>query len=112
MAQSLPTVAASVEQIHPQLDTDVLLDALAHSERRELLISLGRKGTIDIDHLVALVASAGDSDRLVDGSGQTAMRFHHVHLPKLEDVGLIDYDHELDVVELTDAGVTVVTAIR
>ena len=112
MSQALSTVAASVEQIHPQLDTDVLLDALAHEERRELLIELGRKGTVDVDHLVARVVCAGDADRLADGSGETAMRFHHIHLPKLEDVGLIEYDHELDIVELTDVGVTVVTAIR
>lgn len=109
--RTLPAVAASIEQLHPQQDTDVLLDAIADTERREILTTLADEGPIDADVLVAKVAMDGDGDRLVDGSGRTTIRFHHNHLPKLENAGLVAQDRETGLVELTDAGGTVVTSM-
>lgn len=92
-------------------DVDALLEALSDGERRHILAVLEDEGSIDVDDLVACVATDGSANTLADGSGRTAMRFHHVHLPKLNDVGLIDHDYESDVVALTDTGARVADRI-
>lgn len=88
---------------------DAVLDALAHERRRETVSYLAEAGgSLPADELLATVATGGrETETLADGSGRHAIRFHHVHLPKLEDVGLVEYERDTDLVELTALGETV-----
>ena len=63
---------------------DSCLEALGHVERRQLLLAL-LDDTSDGSRTVALdqLDSAGDDERM-------RVSLHHVHLPKLSDMGFID----------------------
>ena len=88
---------------------DAVFDALADERRRETVSQLVEAGgEMSVDGLLAAVATDSRGiETVADGSGRHAIRFHHVHLPKLEDVGLVEYDHETETVELTDLGETI-----
>lgn len=65
---------------------DVHLDALGHVDRRQLLLALldvKAEGNLPIE-----------VDRLEQDTAETPLRvsMHHVHLPKLDDYGLVDAD--------------------
>lgn len=57
--------------------------------RRVLEILAGREDPIALDALAAAVAERG-----VDGSDvdEIATTLHHIHLPKLVDAGIVEYD--------------------
>jgi hypothetical protein len=60
---------------------DAQLDALRHADRRTVLRALlraDRRGETPVD-----------IDRLTAGDGNRGIRLHHVHLPKLEDLGFV-----------------------
>lgn len=71
-------------------DVDDVLDFLADARRRAVVSALQAAGDdwIDFDRLVAAVA-----DETPDANAETLrIDLHHVHLPMLEDRGIIDYD--------------------
>lgn len=51
---------------------------------------------VELDELAAAVATAADGVLAagVEEIDRTAIRLHHVDLPKLADAGLVDYDSE------------------
>ena len=83
--------------------TDIALAMLADESRRLAVQALfERHGPIQVADLAAAVAEqipAESSDR---SEREIATALHHVHLPKLADANLIDYDPRL----------TTVTAVR
>ena len=86
-----------------------VLDALADEQRRKTIQYLAdQERGVAVDELVAAVVTDGrKTGPPADGTGQDTMRFHHVHLPKLDATGLIEHDHDEELVRLTETGRTV-----
>lgn len=68
---------------------------LLSSARRRILLDVleDRQPPIDLDALAAAVAErelGAESSEAVP-AGQVAISLHHVHLPKLDEVGVVDY---------------------
>ncbi|WP_198661980.1 ArsR/SmtB family transcription factor [Halorussus litoreus] len=76
------------------LSLDETLEILANYERRRILGYLmnapSATASADelVEHLLAQQADAGDRP----GRGHVTATLHHVHLPKLADAGVVDYD--------------------
>lgn len=83
---------------------DAAIEALADGERRRVLSSLSEAdGRVPIERLAADVRS--DTDGPSPGrEGRGAVRLHHLHLPKLADAGLVEYDPGEGTAEVADAG--------
>ena len=60
---------------------DAQLDALGHADRRTVLRALLRADRRD--------ETPVEIDRLTAGDGNRGIQLHHVHLPKLEDLGFV-----------------------
>ena len=74
---------------------DGVFEAFAHRKRRVLLCLLHGSGGGDtpVEPLAATVAArTGDRRRAV------ALSLRHAHLPKLDDLGFLEYDPDRDVV--------------
>ena len=69
---------------------DDLFDALADSQRRRILAEL-----LDHNPRDASVVSEGNTEEKRE---RELIRNHHVHLPKLDDYGFIDWDRSDGVV--------------
>lgn len=96
---------------------------LAPWERAELLSSRRRRailGVLDdrtppvaLSDLAADLVTREDGERADVGrrrggiEREVAISLHHVHLPKLADRGVLDYDPELNLVRSFDPGVVV-----
>jgi DNA-binding transcriptional ArsR family regulator len=77
-------------------DTDELFAVLSSSKRRFVLSHLAQRETSPaLDPLAGALAEW--SDDLSHEDARIAL--HHVHLPKLRDAGLVEYD---ETVQLTD----------
>lgn len=76
---------------------DATLEALADESRRLVVRYLRNRGddAVHFDELVEHVSTHG-SDR--HDSAVVAVRLYHVGLPKLAEVGLLEYDPRSDVV--------------
>lgn len=61
-------------------------DALADEQRREVLLAILDKNPRDDRSVTTAVRTDEERTR--------SPELHHVHLPKLEDYGLIDWDRE------------------
>lgn len=87
--------------------TDDVFDALAVTRRRAILTVLREHSAgIDVQTLARAVSSHEQetaresvSDSTVE---QVHVTLHHVHLPKLDALDLVTYDHEERTVEPTD----------
>ncbi|KZN24524.1 hypothetical protein A4G99_09090 [Haladaptatus sp. R4] len=97
--KEMPTVDEDVTPVSSPTDLSNAFDALRRPERRAVLQYFGtpnvdRNGAADVDELVEFV-----SERLgeLDERAVESSLYHH-HLPKLADVGLIDYDRTRSVV--------------
>lgn len=67
---------------------DDALDALAHRERRQLLRALLESNPQD-----ARPVRAGDAD---EAALEQLLAMRHVHLPKLQDYGFVEWDRDTD----------------
>jgi DNA-binding transcriptional ArsR family regulator len=77
-------------------ETDELFAVLSNADRRFVLSHLAQRETPPaLDHLAGALAEWSDDLSREDAR----IALHHVHLPKLEEAGLVTYD---DTVELTD----------
>ena len=93
------------------LSVDDLFDVLSTARRRAVLAVLtGEHSSMDVESLARDVAARERdvapvtlSESIVE---EVHVTLHHVHLPKLDDVGLVDYDPDdrsVTAVETTDA---------
>jgi hypothetical protein len=75
---------------------DLLFDCLSDERRRRLVVYMHRSGCdrFTLDRLAT--ALPGDNRRL-------RTQLHHVHLPKLEEAGVVVYDHDDETVEYRGA---------
>jgi len=69
---------------------DDALDALADRQRRVLLLALLESNPQEDD----LVASKTDGGTDEGDEIDLLVRMHHVHLPKLEDYGFVEWDRD------------------
>lgn len=78
---------------------------LADSDRRIALSYLARSdGPTPVDAVVeAVVREAADRDDEA-ARERAAVAFHHNHLPRMADAGVVDYDVERQTVATTPAG--------
>lgn len=75
---------------HRTCNADDLFRLLADSRRREIVSALeaDENNRVDVDSLIRSELTTGDeTDTTV-----LERELYHIHLPMLEDVGLIDYD--------------------
>lgn len=94
-----------------EIPTDVVFKLLAHPQRRFVLDYLLDAGTaVLVSELVEQVAAwKADCpvDRLSDDDRkQAAIPLQHTHLIKLADAGIIHYDEDHQLVEVTSAVAT------
>ena len=76
---------------------------LLAAERRRLALDYlaDRTGPVDVEELAGTIA-AHESDQNIAGEDtvqQVAVSLHHVHLPKMAELGVIDYEPTESVVE-------------
>lgn len=89
---------------------DRTISLLSSRFRRWTLQLLTREDVVDIDDLVRCIAEReSPSDELDESTRErVALALYHVHLPKLADAGVIDYDSRSGAVRLTETA----TALR
>jgi len=78
-----------------------VLDALAHERRQSVceVLAAADREVLSLEEVSERVA-ARQEDR-TDGPADARtvkVDLHHVHLPKLDEAGLIEYDHEINTV--------------
>lgn len=86
------------------IDPSEKCDLLAEKQRRLVLdIISGITSPIELEELSVRVASF-ESGTLTkdDAVERVAISLHHIHLPRLADVGVLDYDQESNVIEPTE----------
>jgi hypothetical protein len=90
----------------PEIDWTRVYGALASDTRRDVLQFLAHTtaGTTDTEALAEQLCSE-DDPRLVDQElTRIEVQLRHVHLPKLDEAGLVQWDPDEDVVGLTALG--------
>ncbi|WP_254767576.1 DUF7344 domain-containing protein [Salinilacihabitans rarus] len=68
---------------------------LLAAERRRLTLDVleGNTAPVDLDELAAGIAAREDGiDADESAVERVAIDLHHVHLPKMDDLGIVDYD--------------------
>lgn len=77
------------------LSLNATLEVLAHHHRREILRTLvdAPRHVAVVDELVSRLSNR-ETKRTGErpGRDQIVMELHHIHLPKLTEVGLVEYD--------------------
>lgn len=112
MANDRPTEATpAVDETTPteseETVFDTLLDALSYSRRRRLLARLdGSSAPMPLanlaDDIVAQERALPLADIPPEDAKRVYMSLYHSHVPRLEDVGLVEYDQERDTVSLRE----------
>ncbi|WP_459192994.1 DUF7344 domain-containing protein [Halosimplex sp. J119] len=89
---------------HTSSDPDALFELLADPRRRRLLEVLEETGRGERAPLADLSERVAVAEGTTEGEARhgVAVALHHVHLPKLDEAGLVEYDPETRVVETTD----------
>lgn len=84
---------------HPDFTADIL-SALAHEHRRAIVAALlnAPGTTLEYDALVDSVAARIEADDADRSSAEARQRLriglHHLHLPKLQAAGIVDFEAE------------------
>lgn len=86
---------------------DTVLDLCRDQQRRIVLVALAdEKRALTVRDLTQAIVKHDHNTPLTEISEEVVTRIHislhHRHLPKLEAAGIIEYDPERNVVELTD----------
>ena len=72
--------------------TDAVFEAMADGQRRAVLAYLLNASEAPVEELAAAIKEQANGYRRGDQGGRPMVRLHHVHLPKLADANLVDYD--------------------
>lgn len=83
------------------LSTDTALQILANQQRRRLLHHLvDADGPVPMDKLYATVfTNTSSSEEPTEFRDRFKIQLHHVHLPKLQEADLIEYDRASSTVQ-------------
>jgi len=82
---------------------DVVSVVLARPYRQDLVSLVAtRSGRVTVDELVTELFARATSETLPDDDGRLATALHHIDLPKLASVGVVDYDPDERTVVRTD----------
>lgn len=74
---------------HESISVGEVFDALSERERRTALRTLRRRSSgVGLDALAEAVTDAPADAR----EDEVRARLHHAHLPKLDEMGLVEYD--------------------
>lgn len=89
------------------LTTDELFDVLSSARRRYLLYYLWRRdGTARLQDIAADIAAREEETTAEavekEEQNRVYISLYQTHVPKLEDVGLVEYESESQTVRLTD----------
>lgn len=99
MSHSVPTTT--------ETDVDHLLAVVSNRRRRRIVRCLRHGGTLRVEELAALVASA-EEDATAPGDGVAVERvrvdLRHRHLPLLDDAGLLRFADDGATVVASDLG--------
>lgn len=103
-ANPYPEPPAGTSDEKPSVDE--LFDVLTESRRRRVLTVLAeRQAPVDVDELArAVTRQENDADPAALSEStvhEVHVTLHHVHLPKLNEVELVDYDRDDRTVETT-----------
>jgi|GEM_PF-1316295 len=75
------------------LSADERYELLAAERRRTVLTALAEEGApIGLEELTAAVAARESGETPEEALDQLAVSLHHVHLPRMDDLGVLDYD--------------------
>lgn len=96
---------SSTADVNHHIDADDLFDVLSDRRRRRIIGTVLRRDIqAPVDDVVEKVVDHelnGHDDR-EELRSQVVVSLQHVHLPKLDEVGLIDYDPNHETVSETD----------
>jgi len=99
------------------LDSDALFDVLSNDRRRSALSLLD--GLDAPTTLADLADAVATRERDVPGTEvppdaveSIHLELYHVHVPKMEHVGLVEYSRDPDSVSLTDEGTALASRLR
>lgn len=93
------TLYESISGIKKHQNPDELFTVLGSERRRILIAVLGeRSAPVTTDALAEAVASREVTDPTGDLVERVRVSLYHVHLPKLDDAGLVQYDSDRSVV--------------
>ena len=109
MDTSLPEEIASVadDGVGDRLSKDVIFELLKNRRRREVLTYLlEAEGTVTLGELAEQIA-AWENDTTVnalssDQRKRVYVALYQTHLPKMDDAGIIEYDQDRGLIELSD----------
>lgn len=91
---------------HTPDDSDDAFRALSDARRRHVLYYLREHDAASLDELADVLAGwlTVDSETLTTPKRRERLQIglHHVHLPMLDDVGFVAYDHQSGDAELRD----------
>lgn len=89
-----------------ELAQDAIFDVLSSPRRRYVLYYLRRHGGTDIHDLASEVAAWEYDTDVEDLSSQQRKRvyvsLYQTHVPKMNSLGIVDYDQDSGMVQLTD----------
>ena len=92
------------EQPHASVPNEIARH-LAHPSRRHVLSLVSEKEPCSVDELATSVAAREtDGPPGDDQTHATAIELVHDHLPRLDDIGVIEYDRSHGEAELTETG--------
>lgn len=93
----------------PDVNSDELFDVLSNARRRFVIACLREHGApmalADVAAELATWESTTPSAQIPeDRVTSRYIALHHVHVPKMADTGVIEYDRDSNTVALTDIG--------
>lgn len=104
MSQSTGEFGESVQAEMEPVPRDLLSEVVADEERCEAIEYLVMQtGAVTLDDLAGFIATTPVSaEGPSQSQEQTMIQFHHIHLPKMDDAGLLDYDSDNHLIEPTE----------
>ncbi|AXG06421.1 hypothetical protein DU500_08305 [Haloplanus rubicundus] len=97
---------------HKPIDWTPLYESLASETRRTVLQFLTqRTGCVDVADVTDYLLRTADQSRTDERAAQVELQLYHVHLPRLADAGLVEWDTEQRTVSLTDLGLQLPVAL-